>query len=214
MRVVCQREGDAGLAVDFDNALRRALFLRDAVVLNLKVEVFFSEHIPQLSCQGARLVVPVFQNKLRYRARETAGQTDKPLRVRLEQLPVDAGLDVETLRERRRDKAAEVMVAGFVFAQQDKVAVIIVNAVLLAVHTARRDIDLAPDYRLYAAVNAGLVKRDRTVHHAVVGNGEGGLPQLLCARNDPLDAASAVEQGVFRVHMQVNKAHFRCPFKC
>ncbi len=43
----------------------------------------------------------------------------------------------------------------------------------------------------------------------MVGDGKSGLPQLLCARNERLDAAVAVEQRIFGMNMQVNKAHIQ-----
>ena len=42
-----------------------------------------------------------------------------------------------------------------------------------------RDIDLAADDGLHARCLRRLVKVDRAVHHAVVGDGDGVLPQLL-----------------------------------
>ena len=72
---------------------------------------------------------------------------------------------------------------------------------------ARRDVYLAADDRADALGETGAVKRDRAVHHAMVGDGERRLPQLLGAVRQLLDAAGAVKQRVFRMHVQMDKAH-------
>ena len=46
---------------------------------------------------------------------------------------------------------------------------------------------------------AGLVKGDGAVHHTVVGERDGALPQLLDALGQLVRAAGAVEQGIFAV---------------
>ena len=62
--------------------------------------------------------------------------------------PVYARLNVKALGEARGDEVAEVAVACLILAQEDQVRIVIVNAVLLIAHVARRDIDLAADDRL------------------------------------------------------------------
>ena len=64
-----------------------------------------------------------------------------------------------------------------------------------------RHIDLAADDGPDALGKAGLIEGHRPVHDAVVGDGEGGLPQLLGALGDRVDAAGPVQQGVLGMHM-------------
>ena len=54
-----------------------------------------------------------------------------------------------------------------------------VEFVLLVKACARGDVHLAADDGLDALGLAGAVKVDRAVHHAVVGDGDRVLPQLL-----------------------------------
>ncbi len=112
----------------------------------------------------------------------------------VQQRPVYAGLCVKPLGERRGDEIAEVAVARLVSAQEDKVGIIAVEHMVAVGHAARGDIYLAPDYRLYPRFPARLVKRDRAVHHAVIGHGEGGLSQLRRFFCDFIYTARAVEQ--------------------
>ena len=85
--------------------------------------------------------------------------------------------------------------------------IVIVNAVLLIAHVARRDIDLAADNRLYARSLAGMVEIDSTVHYAVIGDRDSVLPQLLYTLRQLFDAAGAVEQGILAMHMKMNERH-------
>ena len=126
----------------------------------------------------------------------------------MEQLPVDTGLDVKALGEAAGHQIAQVPIALLVPAQQDQVGVVVVRAVLLLEAAAGRHIDLAPDDGPDALGEAGLVKGHRAVHDPVVGDGEGGLPQGLGLFGDLVDPAGPVQQGVFGMHMEVDKGHF------
>ena len=123
----------------------------------------------------------------------------------MQQRPVDAGLEIKALGEGHADEITEVAVAGLIFAQEDQVGVGVVDAVLLVMARARRDIDLAADDRLDASGLAGLVKGHRAVHHAVVGHGQRRLPQLFGAFGQLLDAAGAVEQRILGMHMEMDE---------
>ena len=82
-----------------------------------------------------------------------------------------------------------------------------VQGMLLLPQGARRHIDLTADNGLDAGRLAGLIEGHRAVHHAVVRHGEGGHPQLPGALSHPVDAAGAVEQGIFGMDMEMDKAH-------
>ncbi len=65
------------------------------------------------------------------------------------------------------------------------------------------EVYLAADDRLDTVPGARLVQLHRTVHHAMVGQPQGGLLELRSAFGERLDLAGAVEQGVLGVHVQV-----------
>ena len=67
------------------------------------------------------------------------------------------------------------------------------------------NVDLAADDGADAGFFTFLVEIDGSVHHAVVGDGNGGLPQRFGTGNQPLDAAGAVKEAVFGMDMQVDK---------
>ena len=76
-----------------------------------------------------------------------------------------------------------------------------VEFVLLVKARARSDVHLAADDGLDALGLAGAVKVDHAVHHAVVGDGAGGLPHRLDELGEVADTARAVEQAVFGMDM-------------
>jgi hypothetical protein len=186
--------------MDLDNAPGGILFLLDAVVLNLKIEVLAKELIklfrPGL---GALIVAP--ENTLGNLAGNTAGQAYKPLGVLVQQLPVDTGSDIETLGKAGRDQIAEIPVAHLILAQQDKVGIIIVYAMLAVAHITGGNVHLTADNRLDTGLLAGLVKGNCAVHYAMVCDGDGGLAQFLGALSKPVGAAGAVQQAEFSMHM-------------
>ena len=119
----------------------------------------------------------------------------------VQQLPVDAGLDVEALGKAAGHQIAQVPVALFVLTQQDQVGIVVVRAVLLLEAAPGGHIDLAPDDGLDPLGPAGLIEGHRAVHDPVVRDGQGRLSQLLGTLRDPVDAAGAVQQGIFGMHM-------------
>ncbi len=75
-----------------------------------------------------------------------------------------------------------------------------------------RHIDFAPDDRFDPLGTAGVVKSNRSVEHAVIGQGNRILPAFFDALRDLFDTAGTVEKAVFAVQVQMNKsAHKRPP---
>ena len=67
------------------------------------------------------------------------------------------------------------------------------------------NIDFAADDRMDARSLSRLPEQHSAVEHAVIGDRNGGLPELLDALHKLLDAAGAVEQRIFCMHMQMHK---------
>ena len=85
--------------------------------------------------------------------------------------------------------------------------VVPVQPMLLVRHVPGGHIDLAADDGLDARGLASLIKGHRAVHDPMVGDGDGGLPHVPGGLRQPVHPAGAVQQGVFRMHMQMNKSH-------
>ena len=211
MRVVRDDKRYSCLAVQLYESVTGALLLLYAVVLNFQIKVPFAEKLAELQRLGpGPFIVPAYE-RLRNFAGETAGETYESLGMLTQQRPVYARLDIKALGKGRRDQIAEISVAGLVFAQEYQMGILIIGAMLLVAHTARSDIDFAADDRLDAGGLARAVKVDRSVHDAVIRDRDRVLSQLLYALCQQVYAAGPVEQGIFTVHMQMNKCHFFIP---
>ena len=123
-----------------------------------------------------------------------------------QELLVDPRLVVESLGEAVRDQLAEVAVALVVHGQQDQVVVVFpVAAVdpLALVAAARSHVDLAAEDRLDPGRHRLPVELHRAEHVAVVGHGDGRLPQALGPLDQRGDLVGAVQQAVLGVAMKV-----------
>ena len=120
------------------------------------------------------------------------------------QLLINARLGVKTLGKACGHHLDQIFVAGFVFTQQDQVAVA-VNAVHLIKAGAGRNIDLTADDWLDARRLGSVKKRNAAIHNTVVSDGTGRLPHLLEPVKHPVNAAGTVKQAVLGMHMQVGK---------
>ena len=109
--------------------------------------------------------------------------------------------------ESLRYQITQVFVAGPVLTQQHQMVWIIVDAVHPIRYAPTGNIDLAAYDGLDPGGFCGFIEVNTTVHHAVVGDGNGGLSQLLHPVHDPVDAAGAVQKAVFGMDMQMYKAH-------
>ena len=139
------------------------------------------------------------------RAREAGRQANQPLVVLAQQLEINARLDIKSLGKGQADHVNQIAVARHILTEQDQMAVPLAVGIGLLVAGMGRDIDLTANNRMNALFLGGAVKVDDAVHDAVVGDGDGWLPELDRAVNQPLDAAGAVEQAVFTVYMQMRK---------
>ena len=122
-------------------------------------------------------------------------------------IQVYPGLAVEALDKGLGNQLAKVFVAGAVFAQQHQVVGVVIDLMHPVGELAPGQIHLAADDGLDARGLGGFVKIDTAVHNAVVGYGDGGLPQLLHPVHHAADAAGSVQEAVFTMDMQVNKTH-------
>lgn len=130
------------------------------VILNFQEKVL-AEQLAQLKRLFLCALVIVRDDVPGEIARETAGKTDQPLGVLVQQRPVDARLDVKSVRKAAGDKIAEIPVADVVFAQKDEMGILVIDAVLTVKAGARRNVYLAADDRTDALGETRAVKRDR-----------------------------------------------------
>ena len=175
-----------------DTLIHRTL-LRNAVILHFQIEIPLPENAGHLFCVFLRGIVVFFHQILRNRTGKARGQGDQPLVVLLEQLKVDSGLAVKAVDKGFRHQIAEVFVPLTVFAQQHQMVGVVINSMNAVGHAPAGDVDLAADDGLDPGGFGGFIKVNTAVHHAVVGDGNSRLPQLLDPIHDAVNAARAVQ---------------------
>ena len=144
---------------------------------------------------------------MRNRAGQAGRKGDQPLVPLPKQIQIDTGFPVKAVQKRLRDHIAQIFIAPSILAQQDQVIRVIVHAVDPIAHLSPGDINLTANDGLDPGGFGGFVKINTAVHHAMVCNGNGVLPQLLYPVHHPVNPAGTVQETVFCMHVQMNKTH-------
>ena len=205
MGVVGHHQRQARILGKAQDAAVDLLLLRQAVILQLQEKTTLAEDLRQLQCIGLGALVVSCPQSAGNPASQTGRQGDQALGMLPQQVQIHTGLDIKTVQKALGDQIAEVFIARLVFAQQHQVLGLVVHAVDPVGHGAGRHIDLAADDGLDARRLGRAVKVNDAVHDAVVRDRHGGLSQLGSPLDKLPDAAGAVEQAVFRMHMKVYK---------
>ena len=176
-------------------------------VLQLDVDVVPPERLVSRSSSASASVARLSSSALQTRPLRQPDRAIRPLRVLLEELPVDARLVVVALEVAERGELDQVRVALVVGGEQREVGV-----PLLVGETVVRDVDLAPDDRLDPGVARALPELHGARHRAVVGEADGRHLELRGPLDEAVDPAGAVENRVFGVDVEVDEvglAHAR-----
>ena len=136
-------------------------------------------------------------------ALQAAAEADQAFRMLRQQLLVDARLVVEAFGVTRRDELDEVLEALLVLGEQHEVVRRLTGRAALVAAIAGRDVDLAAEDRIDAALPRRIVKDDGREHVAVLGDGQRRHLELLRLVEQLVDAARAIQQGKLGVQVQV-----------
>ena len=209
--IVGDHQRHSGLTGDPQHALVHRLLLLDAVILQLKVEIAFSKDAFHLAGIVPGIFVFFIQQILLNTACQAGRQSDQTLVMLLQQRNIHTGLAIETVHKGFRHQQAQIFITLTVLAQQNQVVRIVIDAVDTVTHQPPGHIDLTADDRLDACCFGSLVKIDAAVHNTVVCDRNGALSQLLDPLHHSVDAAGAVQEAIFGMHMQVSKTHITPP---
>ena len=128
--------------------------------------------------------------------------------ILFQQIKIDSWPVIKSFCEAKRYQPHQVLVASIVFREQHEV--IIPCAVLFfSFKTGTTGyIDFTANDWLDAFFLTGFVEIDRTIHDAMVGDGQGIHAEFLRPVSDLTDLGGTVEQRIFRMDMQVDKRYF------
>ena len=188
------------------NQPRQYGFLLPQVVIHdLNIEILLAEDLLHFLHIGMGAFVLPVQQHFRQVAAQAGAQADQALVMFPDQVIVDPRLVVISRQESFADQVHQVLVSGVVLAQQDQVAVLPAGQGF--VRPVPAYVCFAADDRFDPGVLHGVIKIDRAVQYAVVGNCAGIHPQLFQPIRKRADPAGAVQQTVLRVQMKMRKAH-------
>ena len=112
---------------------------------------------------------------------------------------------MKPIQMRRRYQLDEVSVAGLVFRQKREVISRIASRSRPVFVRSRRDVRFASDNRFHAGALSFLIKLDRAMQIAVIGNRNGGHSGFGCLFHQLLHPDRSIQQRVLGVQMQMNE---------
>ena len=140
-----------------------------------------------------------------YLALQAAAQPDQPGGVLREQLLVDSRLVIETFGVSGRNQFDQVVVTRAVGRQQHQMVGGLARFAAAGQAAAVRNVYLASNDRLDAALAGLVVKGNCRKQVAVLRDGGRRHLQALCLVQQLADAAGAVQQRVLRVQMEMDE---------
>ena len=209
--VVGGDDAELELASELEEVGDDALLLLEAVVHELDDEVLAAEDLDELTAGLAGGFVVAAEERLRDDALEAAGETDQSVGVLGELLEVGAWLVVQAADVRVGDELGEVLVAFEIPGEHAHVEVLVLATIwLVGERVVPDEVELAAEERLelHVALGAllGLVPEiEEAEEVAVVGDRHRAHVHIARALHQAVDAATAVEHAVVRMHVEVHE---------
>ena len=201
VRVVGRDQRVAELARDLDEAAVDHVLFGHAVAHDLDVEPVAEDVSERLRVFLRRLVV-VLEQRRGHQRRHAARQDDEPFVVLREQIQIDPRLVVIAFEKAFGDQRREVLVTHVAGGEQRDVRLVAHGAVE---PSARCDVRLAADDGRQPDILGRIVELDRSEHDAVVRERDSRRALRLRLATEAVDAASAVEQRVLAVDVQMDE---------
>ena len=207
MRVVGDDERNAGFVMNRDQLFVDFVLAVKIVIHHLEEEVFRPENLAVFLSACDRFLKLIARDQLRNLAAQTGASANNAFRILRDQFVVDARTIVKTVEMSARRQLDQVFVALKIFRPQRemmRVFLLVQMRVFVGVFT-RRDVGFHADYGLNAFGFARFVKVNRAIHHAVIGDREGGHIHFRSAFRQVFNAIGAVEQRVLGVNVKVTE---------
>jgi hypothetical protein len=147
--------------------------------------------------------------------RQATAQADDAIAVGFEYFAVYSRVVVEPFQKRQRGELDQVLEPHVILGKQRKVRGVPFILDRFLVHSASwSEITLVADDGVDSTLAAFVVKLDRAIQIAVVGDRAGSHPQAFRLLDQWWDAVETVEQAIVRVQVEVSKLsanHRRSP---
>ena len=189
-----------------------ALFLRlKAMVVHLHKEILRAQNVAKFRHALPRLGQVVRLDRHVDFALEATAQSDQTARVGRKQFLVDPRLIMEAVEVGGGNELNEIAIPGVILRQQGEMISRVALVIWPVLDRSRRHVGLATDDRLETRFGRFLVKFDRPVQVPVVRDGDGGHLEFRRLFHQLLHSHRSIEEGIFRVEMEVNERVGRHP---
>ena len=177
----------------------------EAVIVQLEEEIFRAEDVAISRRAGPRFVELIGLDGHVDLALEAGAHPDQTLAVRGEQLLVDPRLVMHALEMRGRHQPNEIAVAGFVARQEGEMMGRVPLRTGPVLDRARRHVGLDADDRFDPGVRRRLIKFDRPVEVAVIGDRDRGHLEFRRFFHQLLHPHRAIEERILGVEVEMNE---------
>ena len=206
MAVVGRHQRQGKLPGELDQQGVDPLLLWKAVPLEFHEKSFRAEDLREFPGRPPGLLLPALKQIPGNLPFQAGRKPDQPLVVLGQNLPVNPGTVVETLKVRPRDQLREVAVTLEVPGQEHEMKRRLVRRAPFLVQAAPgRHVTLAADDGLDPMLVSQLVKLDRPKQIPVIGQGQGGELVLLRPRKKLLRTDGPIEKAVMGMDVQVDE---------
>ena len=210
VRIVGRHQRNPQIALEpIEIRANLSLFLQP-LVLNLEEEISLAEYVFVLLSDCLGFQVPVcgvnlfVTQSLAQFAAQAARKADQPLRVFGQVFFAHPRLPVKPVQARLRRQPDQILVALFVLGQHQQVVVLVIRS-FRAMVLGLAHVKLASQDRLDALFLGRIEEVHRPIDISVVRHGDGLLAQRRHAIDELVDVAGPVQQGIFRMQMQMGE---------
>jgi len=206
VNIVCGDQAQAFFLRKIDQMFVDCFLFGQAMVLQFEEKPFVAEHGSEFICNlDSAVQVIAYDGVGDFTGQARAG-ADQSFAELPEDFLVDSRPIVEAFQVGDAGEFEEIFIALKILGQQQQVIRCFADA-LSAFFAAvfGGNVGLVTDDRFDACSHGRGVKFYSAVHVAVIGDGEGVHAVLLALVEQVVEAAGAVEQGIMRVHVQMNE---------
>ena len=205
MHVVGGHHTDPRFLGDLTDGVCNGRFIGKVVILDFQIKAVRTEDVPHPQGGRERALHISCENCLGNLSRKAGGQGDQTLAFFAEEHHIDTRLCVKALDKSGGYQGNEIAIADLIFRKKHEVIAGKICLSLLFKARAGCHVDLAPDDGAHALYKTGAVKGNRTVHHTVIGQSDGGMPFFFGFFGNIVNAAGPVKKTVLAMQMKVNE---------
>ena len=211
--IICCDKSDTMLLCQITKSMIHRFLFRESVILYFQEKIRMPEYVDIFANDLIRLFYIPAQNRLRNLSCNTGGKRDNSLMVAAQKFLINARFIIISLNICERYELNKVTIAELILGKKDQMIIALAIHLCAFLPHTRCEVDLASDNGMDPLCLCLFIESNHTVHDAVIGHSDRIHPEFFRAAHKLLDPTCAVQQTVFRVHMEMSKCHRFPPFR-